>query len=60
MTWNWSYSKCARDIYNKYKKAGYTDDFIIKNIDKICSKRWKHFIIRQRIMKRIYKKRLTD
>lgn len=52
----WSYSVAARDTYNTYKYCGYSDDFIIDTVNKFYGVP----LIKQRIMKRIYRKRLTN
>lgn len=52
----WSYSIAAREAYDTYKYCGYSDDFIIDVVNKF----YRVPLIKQRIMKRIYKKRLTN
>ena len=51
----WSYSVAARQTYYSYKECGYSDEFIIDIVNKF----YGDPLIRQRIMKKIYKKRLT-
>ena len=50
----WSHSAAARLGYYSYKEDGYSDEFIIDMV-----KFYGDPLIRQRIMKKIYKKRLT-